>query len=95
MRQDLSKLIAFFQDHKGAIQTSMYATSKYVIEEEADKAVAEIEKISARAISEFRKIEDQVSKAAKKAATKSKSEKVISIVQLLLLILIFIMLLSS
>lgn len=95
MRQDLSKLIAFFQDHEGAIQTSMYATSKYVIEEEANKAVAEIKKISAEAENQIRKIEDQVSKAAKKAATKSKSEKVISIVQLLLLILIFIMLLSS
>ena len=92
MQQDLSKLLAFFQDHEEAIRTSMYATSKYVIEEEASKATAEIEKVSTVAENQIKKMEDQVSAATKKATTKSKGERIITIIQMVLLIIIILLL---
>lgn len=90
MQADLSRLIAFFEDHEQAIQTSMYATSKYVIEEQAAKSISEIKKVGAEAQQHLKTIEDQAANAAKKSSTKSKFQKSLTVLQVILIILIFI-----
>lgn len=95
MQLDLAKLISFFQEHKQAIQTSIYATSKYVIEEQAAKSISEIKKISAEAEKSLKSIEENAVKSAQKASVKTRGQKFILIAQTVLLILIFIKLFAE
>lgn len=90
MQLDLAKLISFFQEHKQAIQTSIYATSKYVIEEQAAKSISEIKKISAEAEKSLKSIEESSTKAAQRSVTKINGQRIISIMQVILLIAIFL-----
>lgn len=90
MQLDLAKLISFFQEHKQAIQTSIYATSKYVIEEQTAKSISEIKKISAEAEKSLKSIEESSTKAAQRAVAKINGQRIISIMQVILLIAIFL-----
>lgn len=89
-QKELAKLLGFFQDHQGAIRASMYATSKYAIEDECTKAVSSIRKVSATAQKEVKDLRSQAEKAVRKAAKKPRLDRILLIVQVALLLLIFI-----
>lgn len=75
--EETKQLVAFFRDHKSAIQTSIYATSKFAIEEEAQKAILEIEEIAEKARKEIEDIKERSAKEVGKPSQRGKWEKVI------------------
>lgn len=94
LQKQNAELVTFFKDHKQAIQISMYSTSKFVIEEEAKKAITEIKKVSEEGKKAINRIEDAALKAAKKASPKTKWFEILQIIQTIILLLIFLNLAS-